>query len=237
MVSPSYAKKGKHDIIYLKNGSVINGQIISNAAGEVIRIKTRDNSLWVFKSSEIDSITYSSKKESSSNYFPGFFNLTELGILTGNHVNEYKAPFSLMNISGWQFKNRLSVGGGTGVEMMSESYLPVVADIRYHIQREGYHPFFGIQGGYSFALDKPDQQYVYSYSNVWRPAAQALKMSAIGGALVNPFVGINTSINDKLALNLSLGYRIMRHRYSREDNYKIDVDYNRLSVKIGLVFQ
>ena len=239
-VNLSFARKGKKDVIYLKNGSVINGQIISSLPSGQVKIKTKDNSLWVFEASQIDSI---SKTTNAFNQIrTGYFNLTEAGVFVGNSNNKYSSPFSMMNISGWQFNNRFSVGAGAGVEFFSETYLPVVADFRYSLKRQGLTPFFGLQGGYSFSLDKPDKQYVYggylSYSSIWRnPTVDALEIKAKGGFLVNPFVGFSTPLGENLALTFSAGYRIMRQRYTREDNYLIDIDYNRLSLKIGLLFQ
>lgn len=236
MANITFAQNRKRDVIYLKNGSIINGQVISSLPSGQVKIKTKDNSLWVFESSQIDSISKTTKGIQQFN--AGYFNITEAGILAGNSDNKYKSPFTLMNITGWQFNNRFTVGAGAGVEFFSETYLPVVADFRYYLNRQGVSPFFGLQGGYSFALDKPDKQYVYQSIDIWPgPSENALELKAKGGFLLNPMVGICTSLNQNLALNFSIGYRIMRHRYSREDNYLIDIDYNRLSVKIGLMFQ
>jgi hypothetical protein len=232
----SFARKGKKDVVYLKNGSVINGQIISSLPSGQVKIKTKDNSLWVFEASQIDSISQTENELKQIHF--GYFNLTEAGILAGNSDNKYSAPFSLINISGWQFKNGFSVGAGAGVEFFSEAYLPVVADLRYYLKRQGVSPFFGLQGGYSFALDKPDKQYVYQNYYIWSgPSGNTLDIKADGGFLLCPSVGICTSLSDNLALTFSAGYRIMRHRYTREDNYKVDIDYNRLSLKVGLIFQ
>ena len=232
----SFAQKHKRDVVYLKNGSIINGQIIGELPSGQVKVKTRDNSLWVFEASQIDSIGHSVKE-----YKPvqsGYFNLTEGGILAGNTNNKYDSPFSLMNISGWEFKNRISVGAGAGVEFFSETYLPVVADLRYSLSRKGVMPFFGLQGGYSFALDKPDKQYVYQNYYIWQGgSASTLDVKAKGGWMITPSVGICTPLNDNLALTFSAGYRMMRHRYTREDNYLVDIDYNRLSVKIGLLIK
>jgi len=237
LVNISFARKGKKDVIYLKNGSIVNGLIISSLPSGQVKIKTKDNSLWVFEASQIDSISKSNS--TLSQLHSGYFNLTEAGILAGNSNNKYASPFSLMNISGWQFKDRFSVGAGVGVEFFSETYLPVVADFRYYLNRHGACPFFGLQAGYSFSLDKPDKQYVYNNSYILGniPIGSTLEMKAKGGFLLNPMVGICTSLGENLALTFSAGYRIMRHRYSTEDYYKIDIDYNRLSLKIGLIFQ
>jgi hypothetical protein len=236
LVSLTYAGKVKKDVIYLKNGSVVNGFIISLVPSGQVKIRTKDNSLWVFEPSEIDSISRAGNFRGQIH--TGYFNLTEAGISAGNSDNNYKAPFSLINISGWQLKNRFSVGAGAGIEFLSETYFPVVADFRYNLKRQGVNPFFGIQGGYSFAVDKADIQYVYSYSNIWPgPVGNNVKMKARGGLLLNPSVGICTSLNENLAFSFSAGYKIMRHRYSTEDDYKIDIDYNRLTIKVGLIFQ
>lgn len=236
LVSITFAQNRKKDVVYLKNGSIINGQIINSLPSKQVKIKTSDNSLWVVESSEIDSLGKTSN--SLKQIHTGYFNLTEAGILAGKSDNKYPAPFSLINICGWQFKNRFSVGAGAGVEFLSETYLPVVADLRYYLKSQGVTPFFGIQGGYSFALDKPDLQYVYDYADIWQgPNGNTLEMKAKGGFMLNPSAGMCISMNENLALTFSAGYRIMRHRYSRQDNYDIDIDYNRLSLKIGLLFQ
>ena len=236
LVNVTFARKGKRDVIYLKNGSIINGQIISSLPSGQVKIKTKDNSLWVFEASQIDSISQS--PNFSKQRLAGYFNLTEAGILAGNSNNKYKSPFTLMNINGWQFKNGFSVGAGAGVEMMAETYIPVVADIRYYLKKEGFTPFFALQSGYSFALGKPDKQYVYNYGYIWSGSTgNALEMKAKGGFLLNPSIGICTPLGQDLALTFGIGYRMMRQRYTRTDNYLIDIDYNRLSVKIGLMFQ
>ncbi len=232
----AFAQKTKSDVIYLKNGSIINGQIISALPAGQVKIKTKDNSLWVFESAQIDSISKS--VSGLKQLHSGNFTIAEAGVLAGNSDNQYHAPFSFMIISGRQFGNRFSVGAGTGVEFFSETYLPVVADLRYYFNRQGVQPFLGIQGGYSFALDKPDEQFVYQTGGMWpQPSGTPLELEAKGGLLLNPSLGISTSLNQNLALTFSAGYRIMRHQYCREDNYSIDVDYNRLSLKIGLLFQ
>ena len=237
IVEITCGQKKNNDVIYLKNGVVIHGQIIrSLLTGQVI-FKKRDNNIMVFEPIQFDSIRKTGKV--AKKIHPGYFNLTEAGILTGNSANSNKSPFSLINISGWQFKNHFSAGVGAGIEFLKETYLPVVADFRYSLNRQGTNPFFGIQGGYSFALDKPNG----IYSNLPIPTSPGfnsgsnLEMDAKGGLLLNPCFGICTPLGNNMALTFSAGYRMMRNRYSRSDGYKIDIDYNRLSLKIGLLIQ
>lgn len=238
LINISFAQRDKRDVVYLKNGSVIRGQIINRLPTGQVQIKRGDNSYQVYESSQFDSIGKVNRIHTR------YFNLTEAGILAGNSNNKYASQFSLMNISGWQFKNHFSLGAGAGVEFFSETYLPVVADFRYYLKRKGVNPFIGIQGGYSFALNKPDSAYMYyndPLSNSFgSPPGKYVEVKAKGGFLFNPFVGFCTALSENLALTFSAGYRIMRLHYSREypyESYEFYSDYNRFSLKMGLILQ
>ncbi len=232
------AQKPGKGVVYLKNGSIVRGALLSQDPGAPVKIKTSDNNIWVFERSSIDSIDQKAKL--SAPFHTGFFNLTEGGVLIGNRDNDFNAPSTFMNVSGWQFSNGLAAGVGLGVDFFSETYLPVVADFRYYLRNQGIKPFISAQGGYAIALGKADKQYVYNYAStyyIWpAPVGQALDVDARGGWLANPSIGFVAPLGENLGLTLSAGYRIMRHRYTREDNYKLDIDYNRLSLKVGLIF-
>lgn len=234
IVNITFAQGEKKDVIYLKNGSAIRGQIINRFPNGQIQMKRGDNSYQVYNLAQYDSIGKIYRVQ------PKFFNLSETGILVGSSKDKYAAQPSLMNISGWKFEDRLSVGVGAGVEFLSEVYIPVVADFRYYLKCKGLHPFVGIQAGYSFAITKPDSVRVYymELSNSFGILpGNDLEVKAKGGFLLNPFVGISTRLNEKMTLTYSIGYRIMRLHYIREDNYKFDTNFNRLVLKIGLIFQ
>ena len=232
-----YAQKPEKDVIYLKDGSVIHGQIINHFPSGQVQIRKGDNSYHVYELAQYDSI---GKVNRTS---PRFFNLTEAGILTGNSRSKYAAQLSLMNISGWQFKNHFSMGAGAGVEFFGETYLPVVGDLRYSFHLRGMNPFFGFQTGYTFAISKPDSTYTYYYDELSNSFGAApgkfVGVKAEGGFLINPFIGICTeALSKNLALTFSVGYRFMRLQYRHTDPYdnsKFNNEYNRLSLKIGLI--
>lgn len=238
------AQRSKRDIVYLKNGSIIRGTIVLQDPGVLVRIRTADNSLWVFRQAEIDSITHPVMVVAPPKN--GYYNLTELGILAGSYSNATRAPLSLMNISSWYFPAGYSLGAGIGVEFSNESYMPVVTDLRYHFAYKQSYPFAGLQAGYSVPLGGSYSETIYAIDDrrmspvIWSgpvPAWVSQSVHARGGFLLNPFVGIRTPLNESLGLTLSAGYRIMRYSYSRTDNYQLDVDFNRLSLKIGLIFK
>jgi len=238
-----FAQKRNSDVVYLKNGSVLRGTIVLQDPGKFVKLKTPDRNIWVFEEGKVDSIVRSAKIHIPQKN--GYFNLTEMGVLAGNSANYKKNPFTLMNISSWKFENGFSTGIGVGVEFFNETYLPVVADFRYFIRKSGTMPFVSLQGGYSIPLGGTyTQQQIYYdspvmwVSSIYRPPVPTTTdFSAIGGWLLNPAIGIQSPINENLALTFSAGYRMMRHRYGKNDTYKLDVDYNRLSLKVGLLFK
>jgi hypothetical protein len=244
-----FAQKRNRDVVYLKNGSILRGTIVLEDPGKFIRLKTSDRSLWVFKYDQIDSVKHPesiNRPEKAKRPFKnGYFNLTEMGVLAGNSANYKKNPFTLMNISSWKFENGFSTGIGVGVEFFNETYLPVVADFRYYLRKSGAIPFVSLQGGYSIPLGGKytPQQIYYASPVLWNdliyqpPVPTTIDLSARGGWLLNPAIGIQTPLNENLALTFSAGYRWMRQRYGKDNTYKLDVDYNRLSLKVGLLFK
>jgi len=61
------------DVVYLKNGSIIKGQIIEQIPNVTIKIQTRDGSVFVYKIDEIEKITkeFIEKKEIQELKSPG----------------------------------------------------------------------------------------------------------------------------------------------------------------------
>ena len=44
------------DVVYLKNGSIIHGIVIEQVPNQSIKIKTKDNNVFVFKMDEITTV-------------------------------------------------------------------------------------------------------------------------------------------------------------------------------------
>ncbi len=52
-----FSEEQYRDVVYLKNGGVVKGQIIENIINDKIKIQTSDGSVFVYKYTEIDKIT------------------------------------------------------------------------------------------------------------------------------------------------------------------------------------
>lgn len=55
-------KKEMEEVLYLKNGSIIHGNVIETIPGESIKIQTHDGNLFVFKMTEVLKVTKEEKK-------------------------------------------------------------------------------------------------------------------------------------------------------------------------------
>jgi len=57
-----------------------------------------------------------------------------------------------------------------------------------------------------------------------------------GGVLFSPGIGYMHYYSSGFGMSVAFGYRFHRLHYEGENNYGLDIDYNRLSIKIGILF-
>jgi len=168
--------------------------------------------------------------------FNGYFNITDIGLLIGSPENSHAAPFSFLTINGFHLTNQFSAGLGLGVEFLSGSYLPVFLDLRYYVRNANFSPFFFFQGGYSVPLDDNYSAVTnYQYDVYWPYTYRNYK--AMGGWLLNPGFGIRNMFSDNFGLVFSVGYRNQRLFYRADDDHRLLADYNRLVLRIGILFR
>ena len=163
--------------------------------------------------------------------------ITEGGVLAGNSDNVNSTPFSFHTSLNWALTGRLSAGLGAGVEFLKETHLPVTANVMYLFgKRETVQPFVRLRGGYQFALeDKMMVNGVIPYDS-YLPYYPATAMDARGGWLVEPAAGVILRVKQGLGISLSAGYRHQKLNYKATNDYRLHVEYNRLSLALGLIF-
>jgi len=236
--------------VHLKNGTILKGSYIYTPNMEKIQVVSGQNT-YVFNASEVEFISKNkppriapdqSETFNGSHALPKFFNFTEVGILVGNPDNDQSAPMVIGSSFNYSFLKNISFGAGVGVEFFKETYMPVTLNLMYKFRDARFSPFALLQGGYQVPLEDsrtvynnvvPDYVYSSSYWPGYWPNNQ-MPLTAEGGWLANPAVGFISQTRSGYSFSFSVGYRFHRLRYSGDNSYKIDVDYNRLSVKLGL---
>lgn len=246
-----------HDVFYekgyvhLKNGTVLKGRYIYSNDMEKIRIISGKNS-WVYDAAEVQMVSSSRpvRQYADEVGFPGnsitppkFFVLSEAGILAGNPDNSQTAPLTLGSSVNYTFYNRLSAGVGAGVEFLKETYLPASLNLMYRFRDTKFSPYAILQAGYQVPLEDSRTLYYnvvpdYVSSRIIWPGPWPVSqtpLQAKGGVLLNPAIGFINYSRSGYGFSMSVGYRFHRLRYSGDNDYNLDVDFNRLSIKLGLI--
>ncbi len=234
----AHGQKNKGQV-FLKNGSIIKGKILESGSG-IVRISSAGN-FWVFPQAEVEKISYFNEKDdflveqqASKIYFH-----TEIGVLAGNSNNEQFAPFSFQGSANYSISKKLAMGLGAGLEFLQETHMPVFMNTEYSFRNTKFSPYAFLQVGYAFPIEESREYYhivpYYSYSSYW-PYPDAQELDAKGGVLINPGIGIKTMFTQNFGMTFSFGYRFSRLQYKGEGEYSLNADYNRLTLKLGIIF-
>jgi hypothetical protein len=245
----TFAQKGRGQV-NLTNGSKVKGLIMSwKDNGDVI-IKSHGN-IWNFESSMVDTVFYFNgitanpvpdEKIKTKNF--RIFNQAEAGVLIGNPDNERDLPFVFNYSVNYKATEKFNVGLGTGIEFLKETHMPVFANFQYRFRNAHFTPALFLKAGYQIPIEDTRTSYRdlvpdgYITSPNWPDDLyySVESLSAKGGVLVNPGVGFTSMFSRSFGISCVLGYRYSRLRYEADNSYKIDIDYNRLSVMLGIIF-
>ena len=252
---PNYIvyKKG---YISLKNGDILKGKYVYSVDFKKLKV-IANNETRIFDADDVGRITKKNpfeKADTSNGFIPStykpsrIFNITELGFLIGNQDNTNKSPFIFHTSANYSFNPLLSAGVGTGVELYRETYVPVTANVMYKLNNRRTSPYVSLSGGYQIPVDGTRMtttelysplmsDYMYSSSSYYPyPYYQNSELKAKGGFLLHPAMGFFYQLNEGLGLGVSVGYRFQVLNYTGDNDYRLDVTYNRLSVKLGFIF-
>lgn len=232
---------GQSDVLHLKDGSVIRGTISEYIAKDHIRIKTDEGKYYEYPDSDIKKVDFKGAKSVFSQKEKGYYNVTSLGVLFGlSQYGDIHAQPSLQVVQGYQFKGRMNVGIGTGLELVrNQPSVPVFGEFRYHLKKEGVSPFVAANAGYGFLLGSGRNGYYYPGS----------EYKSQGGLLGGVQFGIRNYTRRDLGWTFSIGYRHqqMRTTYSYDiENPLTDVfvsvpvlertQMHRIGIRFGMLF-
>jgi len=235
----SKAQENVQDVVYLKNGSILHGTITDIKVNESITLISNCNDTWIIKQSDIDRIekeeVAKSKTTESFEYKrKGFYSNINVNFLFGGELESPFPPLSLTFVNGYQFDFGLAVGAGIGLELINETYMPVVADLRYTFRNSKVSHFIYVQGGYAVSLGTPDP-YDYDYYDFYES-----DLESKGGFIINPGIGFKINLNEKNAFSFGIGYKYMEvnHTYKEFNGQNIDrtIKYNRITLGFGYHF-
>ena len=233
--------------VYLKNGTILKGKFQYSKDLSKLQVHSAGN-LWIFKADEIDHVTTKKAKLvdefEEENIESDFLFRTELGLLIGNSDNSQPAPFSFSTAMNYNLFPKLSVGAGIGLEFLKETYLPAFANLEYKFRSSYSTPFVFLKTGYMVPLEEANpvynngiQPYYYYDIMPWPvPNYNYTEQDAIGGFMINPGMAFQRIYSSGFGMSLAFGYQFHRLSYKGENDYRLNIDYNRLSIKLGFIF-
>ena len=149
------------ETVYLKNGSVIKGEIVEQIPNVSIKVKTADGSIFVYQMSEVQKITKDEVKKNSTNErHKGLdFNVNlgyNMGVGDAKNLTYLPVEIGL----GKQVNKNLYLGGSTGVWLSTtdgtKPFIPIAFDskLMYPGSSSSIIPFAALRLGYMLNLNK-----------------------------------------------------------------------------------
>jgi hypothetical protein len=206
-----------HEIIYLKNGTIVKGIILEHLSNKSIKVKTEEKGEVIYKEDEVDHIV----KEFYDIRRKGYFNLTEITV----GIGKTDASIGISTVNGFIIKPHISLGVGAAYDyyMTAGSMVPIFADLRITFHDRRFTPFIYGDAGYSFGVTSNNND--------------QLK----GGLYLNPGIGLKSYISKKSALLISIGARVQGLQYQIIDpvymtNTQVNNYYTMFVLRAGIRF-
>jgi hypothetical protein len=239
--------------VYLKNGTILKGKYRWIDDSRKLQVETAGN-IWVFSDREVEKVTgrrgVNVYEAPAFPYDSKFFSRIELGVLAGNSQNSQDAPLSVTGSLNWRIGSVFSIGPGFGAEFLKETYLPAFLNMELKWRKSLSSPYIFVKGGYQVPLEESREIYYdvrpmaydvrpWSSSSIWPgpwPGYNFGKLEPLGGPLLNAGMGYTHIYSSGFGMSVAFGYQFHRLQYTGEKDYRLDIDYNRLTVKLGFIF-
>lgn len=185
------AQSKSSETVYLKNGSIIKGEVVEMISNKQVKVKTADGSLFVYTTDEVEKIV---KEKEEKRQYPfkttnkdtykttGLRGIVELGYIAG----DFSAPEFSLSL-GYQINPYFFVGAGAGAQYLINAEgaaIPVFADLRGCMFLGMVSPFISLKIGYEKFID-------IKYED--------------GGVYCSPTFGVKIMTTQRQAVNLGLG--------------------------------
>lgn len=226
------AQKREKQTVVLNGGSRLTGSLLVDSS-DYLKLRITSPQVIKLKKSDILLTAPAQNIERPLSNRHGYSIRLSSSLLAGRNSEGNTRNLSFHLSNGYQFRNGLSVGFGTGFEELDVALLPVYTDLRYNPFKSRLSPYVWTKSGWSFTIDDPgDRQYFYgNYSE------------SKGGFMFNAGTGIELASWRRNAVNIGIGYRYQKITFKRlnywgeETTNELVTSYNRIEVQFGFIFR
>lgn len=204
------AQSGTLDVVYLKNGSIIKGEIIEQIPNVSLKLRTADGNVFVYQMDEVEKLTRESMavrpgRQAKSGGYEGVF---EFGYAM--RVGDYGMDrLKVHLINGAKLSPNFSIGFGAGAHYYIDArivLLPVFASLRASFLEGPITPFISMAAGYTFNT----------------------KNSFKGeGVFLNPTAGFSFEIGETTSMSIGFGYDMqnIKDMYGSENSGALSINF------------
>lgn len=197
IIATATAQEKSIDVLYLKNGSIIKGEIIEQVPGVSLKIQTADGSVFVYKMEDIERITreFAPIKNSSASPAPSKLrSMIDIGyaVKMGNFGMD---RIKLHITNGARLGKNVSLGSGVGLHYYHVDevlLIPVYANLHINFIDGPASPYISFSGGYTF-----------NTKNDFKGE----------GLYLNPVAGVSFKAGQRTMINIGVGYDIQSIRF------------------------
>lgn len=152
------------ELVYLKNGSVIKGDVVELLPDSLVKIEVADGSVYAFDYKEIERIIRDSKDAVASKNVDTHDSISDFSLKKGSRLFASaelmfgEMPGARFSATyGAQLNNKFFLGGGTGFCIAADWYsdhysIPVFADLRVDFLEKKISPFMELRAGVDIAI-------------------------------------------------------------------------------------
>jgi hypothetical protein len=211
------------NVIYLKDGGILRGEIIEMISDSAIRIEITGGNVFVIQMNEVDKIT--EEEPVTDKYFKtsGYINQIGADILTSESTTTLR--FQMLN--GYRFNPNFSAGIGIGYIPFNDplAMIPIYLELTYNFLRANTTPFVFMRSGYNFTLHPDDEMEIEDHR---------------GGWMINPGIGIHFSRESGFQWYMNAGYNLNNASFDQEgfgnEILVTDIKYKRVMFGMGFSF-
>ena len=225
-------KQGKQTVV-LNDGSRISGTIVADSS-DYFEIKVVVPQVLKIRKAQVSFMEPAKDPVKEYHKTEGYFIQLSASVLTGKNESGNTTSNSFHLSNGYQFKNGLGVGIGSGLEEMEITTIPLYADVRYYPLKTRISPYALLKTGYGFAASDKDLEREFYYTPV----------DSKGGFLFNAVAGISLYTWQRLGVNIGVGYRYQKITISQKQYWwggpstkETVTHFNRFELQLGFTFK
>jgi hypothetical protein len=227
------AQRQRRHTVVLNDGSRFTGTVISDTSGYV-RVRIKSPRVIVLPRSSVASVDGNHLFFRETDVGRGYYMQISASNLTGSSEPGSTNGVSINFSNGYQFRNGLSIGVGTGLEDFEGAMVPVFSVLKYQPFKRRVSPYIWVKTGYSFAT--PDMARGGEY---WGSVTEQS-----GGIIANAGVGVELYSWNRNSISFGIGYRYQKATISNiyrfgtlTTRYDWVTEYNRIEMQLGFVFR